>query len=121
VTQLIPRPATTTTTRPPRTSDRSAPRTAPEQPPSPAPRPRRWPPCFADPAWTANPVYRRLPQEYVAVTGSLGRLVDDLETRDGDWREVEQARFVVNALTSAMAPTNTLAGNPAALERVRHR
>ena len=30
---------------------------------------------------------------------------------------MEQARFVVNALTSALAPTNTLLGNPAALKR----
>jgi len=30
---------------------------------------------------------------------------------------VEQARFALTALTSAMAPTNTLVGNPAALKR----
>ncbi|MGY1616064.1 PHA/PHB synthase family protein [Geodermatophilus sp. SYSU D00691] len=80
---------------------------------APAPKDRR----FADPAWTANPAYRRLLQEYLAVTGSLGRLVDEFETGGADWREVEQVRFVVNALTSAMAPTNTLLGNPAALKR----
>jgi polyhydroxyalkanoate synthase len=80
---------------------------------APAPKDKR----FADPAWATNPVYRRLAQEYLATAGSLGRLVDAFEARGGDWREVEQARFVVNAIASAMAPTNTLLGNPAALKR----
>jgi polyhydroxyalkanoate synthase subunit PhaC len=79
----------------------------------PAPKDKR----FADPAWRTNPVYRRLAQEYLAVTGSLTRLVEEFETGGADWREVEQVRFVVNALTSALAPTNTLPGNPAALKR----
>src|SRR3954451_10994763 len=56
---------------------------------APAPRDKR----FGDPAWAANPVYRRLAQEYLAATGSLGRLVDEFEARGSDWREVEQARF----------------------------
>jgi polyhydroxyalkanoate synthase len=34
-----------------------------------------------------------------------------------DWRTAEQARFAVGIATSAVAPTNFLAGNPAALER----
>jgi polyhydroxyalkanoate synthase len=72
---------------------------------------------FADPAWTANAGYRRLAQGYLAVAGSLDRLVDDFESRGADWREIEQARFVVNALISTLAPTNTLPGNPAALKR----
>jgi polyhydroxyalkanoate synthase len=79
----------------------------------PAPRDRR----FADPAWSANPAYRRLAQSYLSVSGSLHSLVDAYEARGADWREVEQARFVVNAFTSAMAPTNTLLGNPAAVKR----
>jgi polyhydroxyalkanoate synthase subunit PhaC len=80
---------------------------------APAPKDKR----FADPAWTQNPVYRRLAQEYLAVSGAVGRLVRDLEARGSDWREVEQARFVINALVSALSPTNTLLGNPAALKR----
>ncbi|MCU1667551.1 MAG: phaA [Blastococcus sp.] len=80
---------------------------------APAPRDKR----FADPAWATHPGYRRLAQSYLAVTGALDRLVADYEAGGADWREVEQARFVVNALTSAMAPTNTLLGNPAALKR----
>jgi len=49
--------------------------------------------------------------------GAASRLVDDLETQNRDWHDVERARFAVNALTSALAPTNTLLGNPAALKR----
>jgi polyhydroxyalkanoate synthase subunit PhaC len=80
---------------------------------APAPRDKR----FADPAWSSHPGYRRLAQSYLAVTGSLDRLVNEYETSGADWREAEQARFVLNAFTSALAPTNTLLGNPAALKR----
>src|SRR3954467_13697182 len=80
---------------------------------APSPRDKR----FADPAWSMNPGYRRLAQSYLAVTGSLNGLVDAYEADGADWREVEQARFALNAFTSALAPTNTLLGNPAALKR----
>jgi polyhydroxyalkanoate synthase len=80
---------------------------------APSPRDKR----FADPAWSTHPGYRRLAQSYLAVTGSLNGLVDAYEARGADWREVEQARFVLNAFTSALAPTNTLLGNPAAVKR----
>ncbi len=80
---------------------------------APAPKDKR----FADPAWTLHPGYRRLAQSYVAAAASLDRLVADFEAGGADWREVEQVRFVLNALTSAAAPTNTLLGNPAALKR----
>ena len=79
---------------------------------APAPGDKR----FADPAWTANPAYRRLGQGYLSLAGSLRRLVDDYEAAGADWQAVEQARFGVNALTSLLAPTNTLPGNPAALK-----
>src|SRR3954451_13208451 len=80
---------------------------------APSPRDKR----FADPAWSANPAYRRLAQSYLAVTGSLNSLVEAYEARGADWREVEQARFVLTAFPSALAPTNTLLGNPAAVKR----
>lgn len=79
----------------------------------PHPKDRR----FIDPAWRQNPLYRRWMQGYVAVAELLGGLVDDLEEAGADWRDVERARFAVGVLTSGIAPTNSLAGNPAALKR----
>jgi polyhydroxyalkanoate synthase subunit PhaC len=79
----------------------------------PGPKDRR----FADPAWSLNPAFRRLSQTYLAAGAAAGRLVDDLETQGRDWHDIERARFAVNALTSALAPTNQLLGNPAALKR----
>ena len=72
---------------------------------------------FVVPGLRSAPGYRRLAQSYLATTASLDRLVDDFAADGAHWREVEQVRFVFNALTSAMAPTNTLVGNPAALKR----
>jgi polyhydroxyalkanoate synthase len=80
---------------------------------APSPKDKR----FADPAWSQHPGYRRLAQSYVAWSDALRRIVDDYESGGPDWREVEQARFVLNAYVSALAPTNTLFGNPAALKR----
>jgi polyhydroxyalkanoate synthase len=80
---------------------------------APAERDRR----FADPTWTTHPGYRRLAQNYVAWTESLTRLVDRYEAGGAEWRDVERARFAVTALSSAMAPTNSFLGNPAAVKR----
>ena len=67
---------------------------------------------FADPAWRENPVYRRLGQAYLAASNALAEAVDGA---DLDWRRAAQARFAAGVLVSALAPTNTLAGNPAAM------
>ncbi|TFV86734.1 alpha/beta fold hydrolase [Blastococcus sp. CT_GayMR20] len=72
---------------------------------------------FADPAWRVNPAYRRIGQTYSAWGSSLGRMVDRYEAEGADWRDVERARFALNALVSGMAPTNTLLGNPAAVKK----
>src|SRR5438270_2163291 len=70
---------------------------------------------FADPTWTENPGYRRLKQAYLAWSGAVDSVV---EAADVDWRTRERARFAAGILTSSLAPTNTLPGNPAALKRV---
>ena len=70
---------------------------------------------FADPAWQTNPFYRRLLQGYVAWSQALGGFVDK-SSMDPDNKA--RARFAMSMLTEAMAPTNSLAGNPAALKKV---
>ncbi len=69
---------------------------------------------FADPAWKDSAVYRALAQYYLAWSGALNRLVDEAKLEK---RDAERARFVVSLFVDAMAPTNTLAGNPAALKK----
>lgn len=69
---------------------------------------------FADPTWSENPVYRRIAQAYLALRDSLERLVDELEESGQD---AATARFTVNLLSSAVAPSNFLLGNPAAIKR----
>ena len=72
---------------------------------------------FADPAWSQNPAFRRLFQEYLSLCESAGNLVHDLDNGGRSWQDAERARFVVNILMSALAPTNFLPTNPAALKR----
>jgi polyhydroxyalkanoate synthase len=79
----------------------------------PSPKDKR----FQDPAWSTNPVFRRLCQGYLALASQLNRLVDDYEETAEDWHDVERARFAVGVLTSALAPTNTPFSNPAVLKR----
>src|SRR5438105_4895585 len=69
---------------------------------------------FADPSWDGNPGYRRLKQVYLAWSAAVDSVV---EAADVDWRTRERARFAAGIVTSSLAPTNTLAGNPAALKR----
>ena len=68
---------------------------------------------FADPTWREHPLYKRLAQGYLAFCDAIDKVVDD----NPDWRKRERARFLTGIVTSAMAPTNTLIGNPAALKK----
>jgi polyhydroxyalkanoate synthase len=69
---------------------------------------------FVDETWASHPGYRRAMQLYLAWAGTLASLVDEA---DLDWRGRQRARIGVEILTSAMAPTNCLPGNPAAIKR----
>jgi polyhydroxyalkanoate synthase len=69
---------------------------------------------FADNAWRESGPYRLLAQSYLAWGGALNDFVDRAKM---DPRDVDRARFVVSLFVDAMAPTNTLGGNPAALKR----
>jgi polyhydroxyalkanoate synthase len=71
---------------------------------------------FADPAFTQHPVYRRLAQGYLAASA----VADDTVGRLGlDHKSEERARFVVGQVADALAPTNRLTGNPAALRKAK--
>jgi polyhydroxyalkanoate synthase len=70
---------------------------------------------FADPAWRESVAYRALAQSYLAWGNALHRFLDEAKL---DKRDVERARFVVSLVVDAMSPTNSLAGNPAALKKL---
>ena len=68
---------------------------------------------FKDEAWQSNPVYKRLGQSYLAFCkGAKGIL-----GTGADWRTQERAKFALDVATSALAPTNHLLGNPAAMKK----
>ena len=70
---------------------------------------------FTDPAWTSNPAFRMIQQTYLASAQALDRIVAQLGEGASGTR-AEQARFAASIMTSAMAPTNFLVTNPAALK-----
>ncbi|MEM5428804.1 alpha/beta fold hydrolase [Cupriavidus oxalaticus] len=70
---------------------------------------------FADPGWQSNPFYRIAMQSYLAWCNALNGYVE----RSGlDDRSKERAQFLLQLITDALAPTNTLLGNPAALRKI---
>ncbi|HKN37947.1 MAG TPA: alpha/beta fold hydrolase [Acidimicrobiia bacterium] len=79
---------------------------------APAPGDRR----FADDAFTRNPLYRRAMQGYLASGAALDGLVDRVGLSGID---AVRARFALTLLTEALAPTNSLLGNPGALRRAK--
>jgi polyhydroxyalkanoate synthase len=69
---------------------------------------------FADPAWRTNPIFVML----LAIYTSTCQLLDDLvEIAQLDAATEMKARFTVGLVNDALAPTNVLATNPAALRR----
>src|SRR5205823_14066427 len=70
-------------------------------------------PRFADQAWRDNLLYRRLGQGYLAFCEAADRLAEN----NPDWHKRERAKFLTGIVTSSLAPSNTLLGNPAALKR----
>ncbi len=68
---------------------------------------------FADPAWSQNPLYRRYLQTYLAWRKELHDWVEHSNLSEQD---ASRGHFVINLMTEAMAPTNSMA-NPAAVKR----
>ncbi|HEY6125932.1 MAG TPA: alpha/beta fold hydrolase, partial [Steroidobacteraceae bacterium] len=75
------------------------------------PRDRR----FSHVVWQKNGYYKRLMQGFVAWRGMLNRVLDRADTSTDDR---ERARFVLQLFTETFAPTNSLFGNPGALQRI---
>src|SRR5262249_37282986 len=69
---------------------------------------------FADPAFKASPYFKRLMQAYLAWRASVARVVDEVGL---DPKSRERGRFALSLVTEALAPTNFVAGNPAALKK----
>lgn len=68
---------------------------------------------FKHEAWESNPAYKRLAQTYLAMTEAVEKMIpDDLSAENK-----QRAELAASIVTSALAPTNTLLGNPAALAR----
>ncbi|HSC83106.1 MAG TPA: class II poly(R)-hydroxyalkanoic acid synthase [Pseudomonas sp.] len=68
---------------------------------------------FADPAWSQNPLYRRYLQTYLAWRKELHAWIEESNLSEQD---SSRGHFVVNLMTEAMAPSNSMA-NPAAVKR----
>jgi polyhydroxyalkanoate synthase len=69
---------------------------------------------FDDPAWSENPLYRRLMQGYLSLSAEAQRWVQDLGLPP---RDEARAKMVLGIVADTLAPTNTLLGNPAAVKR----
>jgi polyhydroxyalkanoate synthase len=72
---------------------------------------------FSDLTWSDNPFYRRVMQTYLVWRSTMQSMVPERGYANGEWKETEQQRFAVRLLTEALAPTNLLLGNPAAIKR----
>jgi polyhydroxyalkanoate synthase subunit PhaC len=72
---------------------------------------------FNDPAWMENPIYKRVMQSYLVFRKAMNSLPDVNGNAGGDWKAGAQERFGITLLTEALAPTNLLFLNPAALKR----
>ncbi|HEV2931661.1 MAG TPA: alpha/beta fold hydrolase [Streptosporangiaceae bacterium] len=70
---------------------------------------------FADPAWSQNPAFFAVRQGYLAASQLMSDL---LEAGAGDAVDDAKARLATGFLLDAVAPTNFLLTNPAALKRV---
>jgi polyhydroxyalkanoate synthase subunit PhaC len=70
---------------------------------------------FVDPAWTDNPLLRRVLQTYLAGGETAEQLVADAQL---DWRDDQRMRFVVDNLVEALAPSNLPFVNPASAKAV---
>jgi polyhydroxyalkanoate synthase len=77
----------------------------------PDPRDRR----FADPAWRSNFLYQRMMKAYLVAQKDLAQLIERSEL---DRLDKGRAQFFASLVIDALAPSNWLLGNPAAVRRI---
>jgi polyhydroxyalkanoate synthase len=68
---------------------------------------------FGDPAWRESWLFRRLMQTHLAFEGTAAGMVEDAGL---DWRHDLRARFMIDNLLDALAPTNLGITNPEVLK-----
>ena len=68
---------------------------------------------FNDPAWTENTFYKGMLQGYVAWSQSLQNFA---EKAGFEAKETGRAKFLLSQISEALAPTNFLFSNPAAIK-----
>ncbi len=78
---------------------------------APDPKDRR----FVDPAWQSNFLFRRLLQAHMVTQKGLAQVVEESKL---DKMEKGRARFFVSLLFDALAPSNWIFANPAALRKI---
>jgi polyhydroxyalkanoate synthase len=78
---------------------------------APDPRDKR----FMHQVWGKNAYYKRVMQSYLAWHTSVYKILDSSGATEKD---KERTRFLMQFVTEAVAPTNTLIGNPGALARI---
>ena len=67
---------------------------------------------FADEAWRKIPAFRMLGQSYRLFELWMNKMYESV---DGSWQDKARARFAADVISAALAPTNYLGTNPAAL------
>ena len=70
---------------------------------------------FKDPAWQYNPFLKAGAQYYLAIQKGMKNWLGELEL---DAIERDRANFISQIIIDALAPTNTLLGNPGAQKRL---
>ncbi|MFO1426739.1 MAG: alpha/beta fold hydrolase [Steroidobacteraceae bacterium] len=78
---------------------------------APDPKDRR----FSHDIWQRSGYYKRLMQGFLAFRDTYNRILDRADASEEDR---ERARFLLSMVTEAFAPTNSLVGNPGALQRI---
>ncbi len=69
---------------------------------------------FSHEIWQKSGYFKRLMQAFLAWRSSLERIIERADASDDDR---EKAKFILQLVTEAFAPTNFLLGNPGAIQR----